>query len=156
MKLNEIRRPAGNKKPKPRKGRGPGTGLGKTAGRGHKGQKARSGAKFRAWFEGGQMPVNRRLPKRGFHNHFTVRYQLVNLRDLERLGDVTEADAEVLAAHGLVKDPRGRVKLLGDGEVNKALTLVVDKASKSAVAAVEAAGGKVEIRAGEPESTNQG
>ncbi|HKK73335.1 MAG TPA: 50S ribosomal protein L15 [Candidatus Krumholzibacteria bacterium] len=156
MKLNEIRRPAGNKKPKPRKGRGPGSGLGKTAGRGHKGQKARSGAKFRAWFEGGQMPVNRRLPKRGFYNRFSVRYQLVNLRDLERLGDVTEADAAVLAAHGLVKDPRGRVKLLGDGEVNKALTLVVDKASRSAVAAIEAAGGKVEIRAGEPESTNQG
>ena len=147
MKLNEIPRPAGNKKPKPRKGRGPGSGLGKTAGRGHKGQKARSGAKFRAWFEGGQMPVNRRLPKRGFYNHFTVRYQIVNLRDLERLGDVAEADAKVLAAHGLVKDPGGRVKLLGDGEVTKSLTLVVDKASKAAVAAIEAAGGKVQIKA---------
>lgn len=154
MKLNEIPRPAGNKKPKPRKGRGPGTGLGKTAGRGHKGQKARSGAKFRAWFEGGQMPVNRRLPKRGFHNHFSVRYQIVNLRDLERLGDKTEADAKVLAEHGLVKDPGGRVKLLGDGEVSKALTIVVDKASKSAVAAIEAAGGKVEIKAGQAESAS--
>lgn len=154
MKLNEIPRPAGNKKPKPRKGRGPGTGLGKTAGRGHKGQKARSGAKFRAWFEGGQMPVNRRLPKRGFFNRFSVRYQLVNLRDLERLGDLTEADAKVLAEHGLVKDPGGRVKLLGDGEVTKALTLKVDKASKSAVAAIEAAGGKVEIKADTAESAS--
>ena len=147
MKLNEIPRPAGNRKPKPRKGRGPGSGNGKTAGRGHKGQGARSGAKFRAWFEGGQMPINRRLPKRGFFNRFSVRYQLVNLRDLEVLGDTTRADVAVLAAHGLVKDPSGLVKLLGDGGVSKAFTLVVDKASKAAVAAVEAAGGKVEFTA---------
>lgn len=146
MKLNEIPRPAGNRKPKPRKGRGPGSGNGKTAGRGHKGQKARSGAKFRAWFEGGQMPINRRLPKRGFHNPFTVRYQVVNLRDLEALG-TTKADVAVLAEHGLVKDPNGLVKLLGDGGVTKAYTLVVDKASKAAVAAIEAAGGKVEFTA---------
>lgn len=152
MKLNEIPRPAGNRKPKPRKGRGPGSGNGKTAGRGHKGQGARSGAKFRAWFEGGQMPINRRLPKRGFYNRFSVRYQLVNLRDLEALGDTTQADVAVFAAHGLVKDPGGLVKLLGDGGVTKAFTLVVDKASKSAVAAIEAAGGKVEFTA---DSENQ-
>lgn len=158
MKLNEIPRPAGNRKPKPRKGRGPGSGNGKTAGRGHKGQGARSGAKFRAWFEGGQMPINRRLPKRGFFNRFSVRYQLVNLRDLEVLGDSTQADVidvAVLAAHGLVKDPSGLVKLLGDGGVSKAFTLVVDKASKAAVAAVEAAGGKVEFTA-KPDSESQG
>ncbi len=157
MKLNEIARPAGNKKPKPRKGRGPGSGNGKTAGRGQKGQKARSGAKFRAWFEGGQMPVNRRLPKRGFKNPFTVRYQIVNLRDLEALGDDTTADPSVLAAHGLVKDGDGLVKLLGDGGVDKAFTLTVHKASKSAVAAIEKAGGKVEIRPIHgPENQEQG
>ena len=87
MKLNQIPRPDGYKKPKPPKGRGPGTGNGKTAGKGHKGQKARSGFKARAWFEGGQMPINRRVPKRGFKNPFSKAYQIVNLRDLERLGD---------------------------------------------------------------------
>lgn len=147
MKLNEIPRPAGNRKPKPRKGRGPGSGNGKTAGRGHKGQKARSGAKFRPWFEGGQMPINRRLPKRGFFNPFSVRYQVINLRDLDALVGVNRVDVTVLAAHGLVKDPNGLVKLLGDGGVSKAYTLVVDRASKAAVAAIEAAGGKVEFTA---------
>ena len=146
MKLNEIARPAGTKKAKPRKGRGPGTGNGKTAGRGHKGQMARSGAKRRAWFEGGQMPVNRRLPKRGFHNPFTVRYQVVNLRDLERVGDATEVDAEVLARHGLVKNPKAPVKLLGDGAVAKAYTIEVNRASKSATEAIQAAGGSVNLK----------
>ncbi len=146
MKLNEIRRPEGNKKKKPRKGRGPGSGLGKTAGRGEKGQKARSGAKFRAWFEGGQMPVNRRLPKRGFTNLFSVRYQVVNLRDLGRVGDVAEIDAQVLYEHGLIGNPKGRVKLLGDGEVQRAYTITVDRASKSALEAVKAAGGQVNTK----------
>ena len=100
MKLNEIARPAGNKKAKPRKGRGPGTGNGKTAGKGHKGQKARSGGHSRAWFEGGQMPLNRRLPKRGFHNPFTVRYQVVNLRDLA----VDTGHVIQTAAHGFDHD----------------------------------------------------
>jgi large subunit ribosomal protein L15 len=146
MKLNDIARPAGNKKAKPRKGRGPGTGNGKTAGRGHKGQMARSGAKHRAWFEGGQMPVNRRLPKRGFHNPFTVRYQVVNLRDLERVGDVTEVNAEVLARHGLVKKATAPVKLLGDGAVSRAYTIEVERASRSAIEAVQAAGGTVNLK----------
>ena len=146
MKLNEIARPAGNKKAKPRKGRGPGTGNGKTAGRGHKGQMARSGAKHRAWFEGGQMPLNRRLPKRGFWNPFTVRYQVVNLRDLERVGDVTEVNAEILARHGLVKNPNAPVKLLGDGAVTKAYTIEVHRASKSAMEAVQAAGGSINLK----------
>ena len=146
MKLNEIARPAGNKKAKPRKGRGPGTGNGKTAGRGHKGQMARSGAKRRAWFEGGQMPVNRRLPKRGFHNPFTVRCQVVNLRDLERVGDATEVDAALLARHGLVKDSEAPIKLLGDGAVTRAYTIEVQRASKAAIAAIEAAGGTVNLK----------
>jgi large subunit ribosomal protein L15 len=146
MKLNEIARPAGNKKAKPRKGRGPGTGNGKTAGRGHKGQMARSGAKKRAWFEGGQMPVNRRLPKRGFYNPFSVRYQVVNLRDLERVGDATEVDSAVLARHGLVKNAEAPVKLLGDGAVTRAYNIQVHRASKAAVQAIEAAGGTVTIK----------
>lgn len=146
MKLNEIARPAGNKKAKPRKGRGPGTGNGKTAGKGHKGQKARSGGHNRAWFEGGQMPINRRLPKRGFHNPFTVRYQVVNLRDLERVGDAAEVDAELLARHGLVKNAKAPIKLLGDGAVTRAYTIEVQRASKAAVEAIEAAGGSVNIK----------
>jgi len=146
MKLNEIPRPEGNKRKKPRKGRGPGSGTGKTAGRGEKGQKARSGAKFRPWFEGGQMPVNRRLPKRGFVNLFRNRFQVVNLRDLERVGDVTEVDAQVLYDHGVIGSPLGPVKLLADGQVSRAYTITVDRASKTAVDAVQAAGGQVNIK----------
>lgn len=145
MKLNEIPRPEGNKKAKPRKGRGPGTGNGKTAGRGQKGQLSRSGAKRRAWFEGGQMPIQRRLPKRGFKNHFAKEYQIVNLRDLEKLGDVSEINPEVLWEHGLLKSPQLPVKLLGDGQVTKAYTVNVHKASKSATEAIAAAGGKIEL-----------
>jgi large subunit ribosomal protein L15 len=147
MKLNEIPRPSGNKKGKPRKGRGPGTGNGKTAGRGHKGQLARSGANHRAWFEGGQMPIQRRLPKRGFKNPFSKVFQIVNLRDLEKLGDITEITTEVLWEHGLLKKPDLPVKLLGDGEVTRAYTVNVHKASKSAVEAIAAAGGKIDLKA---------
>ena len=92
------------------------------------------------------MPINRRLPKRGFHNPFTVRYQVVNLRDLERVGDATEVNADVLARHGLVKDPKAPVKLLGDGAVTKAYTIEVERASKSAMEAVQAAGGSVNLK----------
>lgn len=146
MKLNDIRRPAGNKKGKPRKGRGPGTGNGKTAGRGQKGQLARSGAKHRAWFEGGQMPIQRRLPKRGFKNPFSKDFQVVNLRDLERLGEGTEINPTVLWEKGLLKSPDQPVKLLGDGQVTKAYTVSVHKASKSAAEAITAAGGKIELQ----------
>ena len=147
MKLNEIRRPNGNKKPKGRVGRGPGSGNGKTSGRGHKGQGSRSGAKSRAWFEGGQMPINRRLPKRGFWNPFSKHFQLVNLRDLDRLGDVTEVNASTLWEKGLVRSADKPVKLLGDGQVTRAYTIEVDKASKSAVEAVQAAGGQITLKA---------
>lgn len=145
MKLNDIRRPAGNKKAKPRKGRGPGTGNGKTAGRGHKGQMARSGAKHRAWFEGGQMPIQRRLPKRGFKNHFGTEYQVVNLRDLEKLS-TTEINVGVLWESGLLKSPDAPVKLLGDGGVTKAYSVEVHKASKSAAEAIAAAGGTLSLK----------
>jgi len=145
MKLNEIRRPAGNKKAKPRKGRGPGTGNGKTSGRGHKGQMARSGAKHRAWFEGGQMPIQRRLPKRGFKNQFGTDYQVVNLRDLEKLS-TTEINVGVLWESGLLKSPDAPVKLLGDGGVTKAYSVEVHKASKSAAEAIAAAGGTLSLK----------
>jgi large subunit ribosomal protein L15 len=146
MKLNDIRRPAGNRRPKGRVGRGPGSGNGKTAGKGHKGARARSGFKHRSWFEGGQMPLNRRVPKRGFKNPFTRSYQIVNLRDLERVGELSTVDGSVLWEKGLIRDPEGLIKLLGDGQVSRAFTVEVDKASKAAVEAIEAAGGKVNIR----------
>lgn len=147
MKLNEIRRPDGNKRPMVRKGRGSGTGKGKTSGRGEKGQGARSGSKKRAWFEGGQMPLNRRVPKRGFTNPFPNRFQVVNLRDLERVGDASPVDAKVLWEKGLIRNPAKPVKLLGDGQVAIAYQIEVQKASKSAVAAIEAAGGAVTLSA---------
>jgi len=146
MKLNEIRRPEGCKREKNRVGRGPGSGKGKTATRGHKGQLARSGAKHRAWFEGGQLPLNRRLPKRGFKNPFSKSYQIVNLRDLERLGDVSEVNSAVLADKGLIRKLEVPVKLLGDGQVSRAYQIEVDKASRSAVKAIQAAGGQVTVK----------
>jgi len=146
MKLNEIPRPAGYSKAKPPKGRGQGTGNGKTAGKGHKGQKARSGFKSRAWFEGGQMPINRRLPKRGFTNLFSKNYQIVNLRDLEGLGEETRVNAELLRSAGIIKNAALPVKLLADGQVGRAYTVEVDKASKAAIEAIQAAGGQVTVK----------
>ena len=147
LKLNNIGAPKGANRDKKRRGRGPGSGTGKTGGRGHKGQKARSGGGIPPWFEGGQMPLNRRLPKRGFTNIFKKSYQLVNLDALnDRFEADAKIDAEALAAAGLVKYADRPVKLLGRGGVDKALTIEVDKASKSAVAAVEAAGGSITVK----------
>lgn len=146
LKLNNIGAPKGANRDKKRRGRGPGSGQGKTGGRGHKGQKARSGGGIPAWFEGGQMPLNRRLPKRGFTNIFKKSFQLVNLEDLDACFDAaTKVDAETLAMAGLVKYPDRPVKLLGRGTVEKSFQIEVSKASKSAVAAVEAAGGTVTV-----------
>ena len=146
LKLNNIGAPKGAHRDKKRRGRGPGSGTGKTGGRGHKGQKARSGGGIPPWFEGGQMPLNRRLPKRGFTNIFKKSFQLVNLDDLEaRLEAGTKVDAASLAAVGLVKYPNRPVKLLGRGKVEKSFQIEVAKASKTAVAAVEAAGGTVTV-----------
>ncbi|MCP4572942.1 MAG: 50S ribosomal protein L15 [bacterium] len=147
MKLNNIGAPKGVNRDKKRRGRGPGSGQGKTGGRGHKGQKARSGGGIPPWFEGGQMPLNRRLPKRGFTNIFKKHYQLVNLDELEaRFEADAKVDASALAAAGLIKYADRPVKLLGRGAVAKALQVEVDKASKAAVAAVEAAGGAVTVK----------
>lgn len=130
----------GNKR---RRGRGPGSGLGGTAGRGHKGAQSRSGYKRRAWFEGGQMPIQRRLPKRGFVNIWREEVQEINLQDLVRLGDVVEVNPEVLAAKGLIRDARRPVKLLGNGEVDKKYTIHVTAVSAGAKEKVEKAGGSV-------------
>ena len=146
LKLNNIGAPKGANRDKKRRGRGPGSGTGKTGGRGHKGQKARSGGGIPPWFEGGQMPLNRRLPKRGFTNIFKKSFQLVNLDDLEaRFDAANKVNAESLAVVGLVKYPDRPVKLLGRGKVEKSFQIEVAKASKSAVAAVEAAGGTVTV-----------
>ena len=146
LKLNNIGAPKGAHRDKKRRGRGPGSGTGKTGGRGHKGQKARSGGGVPPWFEGGQMPLNRRLPKRGFTNIFKKSYQLVNI---DALDDRFEAGAKIdptaLAKSGLVKYIDRPIKLLGRGNVEKSFQLEVTKASKSAVAAVESAGGSVTV-----------
>jgi large subunit ribosomal protein L15 len=141
MKLHELSPAKGSKHSKKRVGRGPGSGLGKTAGRGEKGQKSRTGYSSRPGFEGGQMPLVRRVPKRGFTNIWKVEYAVVNLSQLAELeGDVTP---EVLVEQGLVRSGK-KVKVLGDGEIGKALRVVADKFSKSAREKIEAAGGRCE------------
>ena len=147
LKLNDIQAPPGANREKKRRGRGPASGQGKTGGRGHKGQKARSGGGVPPWFEGGQMPLNRRLPKRGFTNIFKKQYQLVNLDQLEGRFDTGQTvNGESLAAIGLVKYALRPIKLLGRGELSKQLTIEVDRASQTAVKAVEAAGGSVTVK----------
>ena len=127
-----------------RRGRGHGSGNGKTAGKGHKGQKARSGAP-RPGFEGGQMPLFRRIPKRGFTCRNTKFIVAINVSDLNRFEDGAEVTAEALKEAGIVKNSRDGIKILGNGELSKKLTVKVNAASKSAIEKIEAAGGKVEV-----------
>ncbi len=146
LKLNTIGAPKGANRDKKRRGRGPGSGTGKTGGRGHKGQKARSGGGIPPWFEGGQMPLNRRLPKRGFTNIFKKVFQLVNLDELEaRFEGGATIDGASLKEVGLIKYSDRPIKLLGRGKVEKTFTVKVAKASKTAISAVEAAGGTVTV-----------
>ncbi len=145
LKLNNIGAPRGATRNRKRRGRGPASGQGKTGGRGHKGQKARSGGGVPPWFEGGQMPLNRRVPKRGFTNIFRTVYQIVNLEDLERFAAGSKVDAEALVRSGLIKRTDCPVKLLGRGKLAQALVVEVTKASKAAIAAVEAAGGSITV-----------
>jgi len=144
MKLEELKPAPGARKKVKRVGRGPGSGAGKTASKGHKGQKARSGGVKGPGFEGGQMPLQRRLPKRGFTNIFRTEYAVVNLRDLEGMtGTVTP---ETMAEQGLVKKSEARaVKVLGVGELKAAITVRAHKFSKSATDKIQAAGGKAEV-----------
>jgi large subunit ribosomal protein L15 len=142
MDLSNLQRPEGNKKKK-RVGRGESSGLGKTCGKGHKGQKARSGGKVSPGFEGGQMPLQRRLPKKGFTNIFKVYYNVINVKDLARFEVGSSVTPELLREKGIVKRP-GPVKLLADGEVSGAYNVRVDRISVKARSKVEAAGGVVE------------
>jgi large subunit ribosomal protein L15 len=144
MNLSTIRRPKkANEKPK-RVGRGMGSGMGKTSTRGHKGQGSRSGSRMMRGFEGGQMPLHRRMPKRGFFNIFRTEYTVVNLNSLATLADAT-VTPEVLRKSGLVSDKRALIKVLGDGELTKAIIVRAHKFSKSAQEKIEKAGGKAEV-----------
>ncbi|MBC8537111.1 50S ribosomal protein L15 [Feifania hominis] len=145
MKLHELSPAEGSVKHAYRKGRGAGSGNGKTGGRGHKGQKARSGGGVRPGFEGGQMPLQRRLPKRGFNNIFATRYAIVNVSDLNVFEDGATVSLEELSAKGLVKKAYDGVKILGNGDIQKKLTVKAAKFSNSAKEKIEAAGGKTEV-----------
>jgi large subunit ribosomal protein L15 len=146
IRIGNLHSAAGSTRPRKRRGKGTATGLGGTAGKGHKGKKARAGGKIPAWFEGGQMPLQRRLPKRGFKNPGRVEYQVVQVG---RLGDAPSGatvDRAWLKGAGIVRRP-GPIKLLAGGEIKAALTVKVDAASEAARKAIEAAGGKVELKA---------
>jgi len=145
MRLNDLAPEKGRKKARKRVGRGVGSGLGKTAGRGSKGQNARSGGGVRPGYEGGQMPIHRRLPKRGFKNHFKKVYAVVNVRDLNRFEAQMVVDEAAFVKYGLVKGDRDGIKLLGEGDLQIPLTVRIDKSSASARQKVEAAGGKIEV-----------
>jgi large subunit ribosomal protein L15 len=146
MKLTDLRPAKGAKSARKRVGRGEGSGLGKTSGRGNKGLKARSGGGTKPGYEGGQMPLQRRLPKRGFVNVFRKETAVVNVEELNRFEAGSVVDAGALRREGLVKgDCPGGVKLLGNGQVTRKLTVKVDRASKAAVEKVVAAGGTVEV-----------
>lgn len=144
MKLSDLRPAKGAKSASKRVGRGKGSGLGKTAGRGEKGLRARSGGGTPPGYEGGQMPIQRRIPKRGFHNVFRKEYAIVNVRDLNRFDAGTIVDVNALRAAGIVKNVKDGVKLLGNGEVSRAVTVKVDKASREAARKVAEAGGTLE------------
>ncbi len=145
MKIHELTPAADSNKAVKRIGRGHGSGNGKTAGKGHKGQNARSGGGVRIGFEGGQMPLARRIPKRGFNNIFATKYAVVNVSDLNVFKDGTVVDAELLKASGLVKKEYDGVKILGNGELTSQLTVKAAKFSQSAAEKIEKAGGKAEV-----------
>ena len=146
MKLHELTPAAGSAKSAWRKGRGPGSGNGKTGGRGHKGQNARSGGGVRPGFEGGQIPMYRRLPKRGFTNDmFKKVYATVNVEVLDRFEDGAVVSVDTLIAEGIIKDTMSGVKILGNGEITKKLTVQANVFSASAKEKIEAAGGKAEV-----------
>jgi large subunit ribosomal protein L15 len=144
MNLSTLRAPKRSSENRKRVGRGMGSGMGKTSTRGHKGQGSRSGSRLMRGFEGGQMPLHRRLPKRGFVNIFREEYAVVNLSDLARLGE-SNVTPDLLRARGLVNGKNKRVKILGDGELTAALTVQAHKFSQSAEEKIRAAGGKTEV-----------
>ena len=145
MKLHELRAAEGSTKNRKRRGRGTATGQGKTGGRGMNGQKSRSGGGVRLGFEGGQMPLYRRLPKRGFTNIFGTEYTTIHVKDLNRFEAGTVVTPELLEETGLVKQVKDGIKVLGDGALENSLTVKASKFTKSAVEKIEAAGGKAEV-----------
>ena len=147
MKLNELKPPKNSRHSKKRVGRGHGSGWGKTCGRGHKGQKSRSGASIPAWFEGGQMPLVRRIPKSGPRRigHVRIEYSVVNIQTLSIFEDGATVSLETMFESGIVKGKNSRVKILVDGEIEKKLTVQAHKFSKTAVEKIEAVGGTVEV-----------
>ena len=145
MKLNELQPAEGSKFAAKRVGRGIGSGNGKTSGKGHKGQNARSGGGVRPGFEGGQMPIYRRLPKRGFNNIFAKQYVTINVSDLEKFDNGTEVTAELLKETGVVSKVLDGIKILGRGELTKKLNVKVAKYSAQAIEKIEKAGGKAEV-----------
>ena len=146
MKLHELSPAAGSAKKAWRKGRGPGSGNGKTAGKGHKGQNARSGGGVRPGFEGGQIPLYRKLPKRGFNNKFATAYAIVNVADLEVFENGTTVTLDLLLEKRIVRKPYDGLKVLGNGELTKKLTVEAAIFSAGAKAKIEAAGGKTEVK----------
>lgn len=145
MRLNDLAPAAGARKARKRIGRGVGSGWGKTAGRGSKGQNSRSGGGVRPGYEGGQMPIHRRLPKRGFTNVFKKTYAVINIRDLSRMESGSVVDEAALVRAGFVKGRRDGVKLLGQGDIDFPLTVKIDLVSQSARQKIESAGGTVEV-----------
>ncbi|HJO62246.1 MAG TPA: 50S ribosomal protein L15 [Desulfobacterales bacterium] len=145
MRLDELSPAAGSRKTRKRLGRGVGSGSGKTAGRGTKGHKSRSGGGVRPGFEGGQMPLHRRLPKRGFSNIFKKDFAIINIRDLAKFEKGSIVDETALIQSRLIRGRRDGIKLLGQGEIEHPLTLKVNKASKAAIGKVTRVGGKVEV-----------
>lgn len=146
MRLHTLKPAEGSRKNRKRLGRGTATGQGKTAGRGQDGQKSRSGGGVRPGFEGGQMPLARRIPKRGFSNHrFKKEYAIVNVEDLNVFDNGTEVTAELLLERGMIKKPKAGLKVLGNGELEKQLTVKASKISKSAAEKIAAKGGKAEV-----------
>ena len=145
MKLFELSPAPGSTKEPKRKGRGHATGNGKTAGRGHKGQKARSGGGVRPGFEGGQMPLYRRLPKRGFTNIFAKNYNQINVSELEKFENGTEITAEILKEAGVISKVKDGIVILGRGELTKSLTVKANRFTKSAEEKITAKGGKAEV-----------
>ncbi|MED4600342.1 50S ribosomal protein L15 [Paenibacillus validus] len=145
MKLHELTSVPGSRQSRKRVGRGIGSGMGKTSTRGHKGQNARSGGGVRPGFEGGQNPLYRRLPKRGFTNQFRKEYATVNVEDLNKFASGTEVTPELLMESGVVKNPLSGIKILGNGEITVQLNVKASKFSQSAVEKITAAGGKTEV-----------
>ena len=145
MKLHELSPSPGSRKERKRVGRGQSSGTGKTSGRGHKGQNSRSGGGVRPGFEGGQNPLYRRLPKRGFVNPTRKEYALVNIEDLNSFAADTEVTPTFLMEQGIVKNARSGIKILGNGDITVKLTVKANKFSQSAVEKIEAAGGKTEV-----------